>query len=141
MVSEMKQLLFRVKSYSNPINIGLLIVRVFTSGMMLTHGWPKFLRLLNGNLKFGDPIGIGSDISFILVVFAEFFCSILIIIGLGTRLATIPLVITMFVALFIAHGSDPIFDHTNILAYIVTYILLFFTGSGKFSLEYKLFRK
>lgn len=136
----MIQLLFRVKNYSNPINVGLLIVRVFTSTMMLTHGGPKFMRLLDGNLKFGDPIGIGSELSFILVVFAEFFCSILIIIGLGTRLATIPLIITMLVALLIAHASDPILDHTNILAYLAGYIVLFVTGSGRYSVDYKLFK-
>ena len=136
----MIQLLFRIKNYSKSVNIGLLIVRVFTSTMMLTHGGPKFMRLLDGNLKFGDPIGIGSDLSFILVVFAEFFCSILIIIGLGTRLATIPLIITMLVALLIAHASDPILDHTNILAYLAGYIILFVTGSGKYSVDYKLFR-
>lgn len=136
----MIQLLFRIKNYSNPANIGLLIIRVFTSTMMLTHGGPKFMRLLDGNLKFGDPIGIGSELSFILVVFAEFFCSILIIIGLGTRLATIPLIITMLVALLIAHASDPILDHTNILAYLAGYIVLFVTGSGKYSVDYKIFR-
>lgn len=137
----MIQILIIVKNYSTPINISLLIVRVVTSAMMLTHGWPKFMRLLDGNLKFRDPLGIGSEVSFLMVVFAEFFCSILIIIGLGTRLATIPLVITMLVALFIAHGSDPILDHINILAYIAAYILLFYMGSGKYSLDYKLFKK
>lgn len=137
----MIQILIKVKNYSTPINIALLLLRVVTSAMMLTHGWPKFMRLLDGNLKFGDPLGIGSEVSFLLVVFAEFFCSILIIIGLGTRLAAVPLIFTMLVALFIAHGSDPILDHINILAYIVTYILLIYTGSGKYSLDYKIFKK
>ena len=137
----MIQYLIKVKNYSMPINLALLVVRIFTSSMMLTHGGPKFIRLLNGNLKFGDPLGIGSQTSFLLVVFAEFFCSILIILGLGTRLASIPLLVTMLVALLIAHGADPLLDHINILAYIATYVFLFFTGSGKYSLDYKLFHK
>jgi putative oxidoreductase len=124
-----------------PINLALLAGRIITSSMMLTHGGPKFMRLLDGNLKFGDPLGIGSEVSFVLVVFAEFFCSILILVGLGTRLASIPLLITMLVALLIAHGADPMLDHVNILAYIATYVILFFTGSGKYSLDYKLFHK
>ena len=99
------------------------------------------MRLLDGNMKFGDPIGIGSEVSFLLVVFAEFFCSIFIILGLGTRLASIPLLITMLVALLIAHGADPLLDHVNVLGYIVTYVILFFTGSGKYSLDYKIFQK
>lgn len=99
------------------------------------------MRLLDGNLKFGDPLGIGSEVSFLLVVFSEFFCAILIIVGLGTRLATIPLIITMLVALLIAHGEDPILDHINIVGYIIAYLILMITGSGKYSLEYRLFRK
>lgn len=135
------QLLLRLKNYSTPVNIAILIVRVYTSAMMLTHGWPKVLRLLDGNMKFRDPIGLGSEVSLILVIFAEVICSILIIIGLGTRLATIPLVITMLVVLFIAHGDDPISEHLNVVAYIAAYIGLFVTGSGKYSLDYKLFSK
>lgn len=133
--------LLKVKNYSTPINISILILRVLTSIMMLTHGGPKFMRLLDGNLKFGDPLGIGSEVSFLLVVFSEFFCAILIIVGLGTRLATIPLIITMLVALLIAHGEDPILDHINIVGYIIAYLILMITGSGKYSLEYRLFRK
>ena len=134
------QLLLRLKNYSTPLNIAILIVRVYTSVMMLTHGWPKLLRLIDGNMKFRDPIGLGSEVSLILVIFAEVICSILIIIGLGTRLATIPLVITMLVVLFIAHGGDPISEHLNVVAYIAAYIVLFVTGSGKYSLDYRLFR-
>lgn len=137
----MIQYLIKVKNYSMPINLALLVLRIVTSSMMLTHGGPKFLRLLDGNMKFGDPIGIGSEVSFLLVVFAEFFCSIFIILGLGTRLASIPLLITMLVALLIAHEADPILDHVNVLGYIVTYVILFFTGSGKHSLDYKIFQK
>ncbi|MCK5369271.1 MAG: DoxX family protein [Cyclobacteriaceae bacterium] len=137
----MIQYLIKVKNYSKPINLALLVLRIVTSSMMLTHGGPKFLRLLDGNMKFGDPIGIGSEVSFLLVVFAEFFCSIFIILGMGTRLASIPLLITMLVALLIAHGADPLLDHVNVLGYIVTYVILFFTGSGKYSLDYKIFQK
>ena len=45
---------------------------------MLTHGYSKFLRLLEGNLNFSDPLGIGSEISFLLVVLSEFFSAIAI---------------------------------------------------------------
>lgn len=133
--------LIKVRNYTTPISIALLLIRIILAVMMLTHGGPKVMRLLDGNLKFGDPIGIGSELSFILVVFAEFFCSIFILIGLGSRLASIPLLFTVLVILLVAKGADPVFDHVNIFAYIATYILLFFTGSGKYSLDYKLFHK
>jgi len=99
------------------------------------------MRLLGGNMKFGDPLGIGSEISFLLVVFAEFFCSILIIIGLGTRLATVPLIITMLVTLSVAHADDPISEHLNIDWYIIACVALMISGSGKYSLDYKLYKR
>ena len=51
-----------IKKFLNPGNIpakaslGLFVLRVATSVMMLTHGLPKFQRLLEGNLRFGDPL-------------------------------------------------------------------------------------
>ena len=136
----MIKLLIGLKNFSVPVNISILIVRVYTSAMMLTHGYPKLVRLLEGNMKFRDPIGLGPELSMILTVFSEFFCSILIIIGLGTRLASIPLLITMLVVLFIVHGADPITERWNVVAYIVAYIALFITGSGKYSVDYRLFK-
>ena len=135
----MVKLLIGLKSYSTFINVSIVIVRIYTSAMMLTHGFPKLMRLLDGDMKFRDPIGLGPELSLILTVFSEFFCSILIIIGLGTRLATIPLLITMVVVLFIVHGSNPISEHLNVVAYIAAYLALFAIGSGKYSLDYKFF--
>ena len=73
--------------------------------MMLSHGYPKFQRLIAGNLKFGDQLEIGSELFFVLVVFGEFACSILLILGLFSRFASIPLAFTMFVAFSIAHAD------------------------------------
>ena len=77
--------------------------------------------------------GVGPEI-----YVAEFFCSILILIGYRSRLAAIPLIITMLVALLIVHGDDPILEHWNILLYIFTYAILLHLGGGKYSLTYYL---
>ena len=88
-------------------HIGLLLLRLGFGGMMLTHGIPKLMKLVQGNMEFGDPLGIGSTLSLILVVIGEAICPLLIIIGYRTRLATIPTIITMAVAAFIVHAGDP----------------------------------
>jgi putative oxidoreductase len=105
---------------------------------MLTHGVPKMGKLIAGDFSFPDPIGIGSELSLLLATFAEFFCSILIIIGFRTRLAAIPLIITMLVALLMVHGPDEIFEHWNILLYILSYGILLHLGGGKYGLTYYL---
>jgi putative oxidoreductase len=82
-------------------NLWLLILRLSAGGFMLTHGYPKLTRLFDGGeIKFGDPIGIGPAASLVLAVFAEFLCAILVGLGLFTRLSSIPLIITMLVAAF-----------------------------------------
>jgi len=119
------------------INIGLLIFRVSLSALMLFgHGLGKFQKLLSGNeIKFLDPVGFGAALSFSLVVFAEFFASIFLAVGLFTRFNSLSLVITMAVAVFIAHAEDSFASKEKALLYLVGYILLFLIGSGKYSFQ------
>jgi len=116
-------------------NLSLLILRVGTGSFMLTHGYSKLQKLLAGDFQFADPFGLGPGVSLGMAVFAEFFCSILLILGLGTRLATIPLIVTMLVAAFIAHGADPFAKKEMALLYLVSYIVLLFSGAGKISVD------
>lgn len=133
--------ILNAKDWGKTINLALFVLRVAIAFLMLHHGTPKLMKLIGGDLKFSDPIGLGSETSFILTVFAEFFCSILLLIGLGTRLASIPLIITMVVIIFIVHGNESMFAHYNVLLYLLGYILLLITGSGKYSLDYYLQRR
>lgn len=117
-------------------DIALILLRVGVGGLMLTHGIPKLINLFDSNpVRFGDPIGIGMEASLALTVFSEVICSIMIIIGLGTRLAAIPLFFTMGVAFFIVHGADPFKNKELALFFMIVYLVLFLTGSGKYSLD------
>lgn len=131
--------LFQTGTREEYLNILVLILRVSVAAFMITHGWPKLSKLLaGGEIQFGDPIGLGPGISLVLTVFAEFICSILIALGLGTRLATIPLMFTMIVAAFIAHGPDPFRQKEMALLYLLIYLTLFVIGSRKYSIDYLL---
>jgi putative oxidoreductase len=92
-------------------------------------------KLLAGNMQFGDPLGVGAGTSLIMAVSAEVVCSILILIGLATRLATVPLIVTMLVALVMVHLQDPIVKKELPLLYILIYITLFILGAGKYSVD------
>ncbi len=108
---------------------------------MLTHGIPKLQYLLAGKISFGDPIGIGSTPSFVLVVFAEVVCSILLMLGLATRFASIVLIINMGVAAFVALGNQPIGKKELPLLYLVLLIGIFIIGGGKYAVDSLLHRK
>jgi len=128
--------LFKTSYPQSLFQIWLLVFRVSIGLFMLSHGIPKLKLLLSDNISFIDPIGIGATASLFLVVFAEVLCSILIILGLATRFATIPLLITMLVAAFIFHGGDPFGAKELGLMYLLSYTTLLITGGGKISVDY-----
>ena len=132
---------FLVTAHSKTVDLGLFILRVGTSLLMIPHGWSKLKKLQEGGSDFYNFLGLGSDISLLLIVIAEFFCSILLILGLGTRLILIPLMIGMLVVVFMVHGDDPFGDKEHGLLFLVPYITLFITGPGKHSLDYLFFGK
>ena len=117
--------------------IGLLLLRVVPSVMMITHGFPKFQNLIGGEIKFGDPIGIGPAPSLFLAVVGELVCPILIIIGFKTRWAALPAAITMAVAAFIAHGADPFQKKELALLYLTFFVIIMLVGPGKYSIDKK----
>ncbi|MEM6278106.1 MAG: DoxX family protein [Verrucomicrobiota bacterium] len=122
-------------------SFGLLILRLFTGGcMLLAHGWGKLAKFGELSGKFPDPIGIGSAPSLALAVFAEVFCAIAIMIGLFTRAAAIPLLITMLVAAFVVHGADPFQKKEFALLYAAPFLMLILTGAGAYSVDAKLKR-
>jgi putative oxidoreductase len=124
------------------MDVLLLLVRILVSCYMFSHGVPKLEKLFSDDpVKFADPIGIGMTTSLVLVVFAEVFCSIFVMIGLGTRLAVIPLLITMAVAAFLAHSGASFAEREASLLYMLIYMILFITGSGKFSVDKVLTRR
>ena len=117
--------------------IGLALLRIGASLLMLTHGFPKFQRLMSGNFEFSNPIGIGETPSLFLTVIGEFIAPILVIIGYKTRYAAIPTVITMLVAFFIVHSEDILRKKELALLYALVFIAIIFLGPGKFSLDKK----
>lgn len=134
--------IFNSGHYSKNINIALLVLRLVAGALMLTHGFGK-LQFLFGNepIQFHDPIGVGEVTSLILAVFAEFLCSILLIVGLGTRLVVIPLLFTMMVAVFVIHINDGIGKQELPLLYAIIFIAIAITGAGKYSFDYLLTKK
>jgi len=128
-----------LNSKSNPIyvDIILLIVRVFIGFAMLSHGFPKLQMLLEGgDIKFFDFLGLGPTISLVLTVAAEFACSILLILGLFTRISLGFLIFTMIIAGFVVHGADAFEKKELSLIYLSVYLLLMAYGAGKFSVDY-----
>ncbi|WP_367388530.1 DoxX family protein [Lewinella sp. LCG006] len=118
-------------------DISLLLLRFAFGGLMvINHGWGKLEKLLaEGPIKFGDPIGLGAEVSLGLAVFSEVVCSILLVVGLFTRWASVPALITMLVAAFIVHAGDSIRDRESALLFGTVYLVILLMGPGRYSLD------
>ena len=123
------------------IDAGLLLLRVAIGCFMLVHGMQKLMGYSEMADTFPDPIGVGSQLSLSLAIGAEVGCSLLLILGLGTRLAVIPLAFTMAVALFNIHAADPWKVKELAAIFLMVYAVIFIAGPGGFSLDAKLFGK
>lgn len=129
-------------SRRNDLGFGMLIIRLgLAYTMIFGHGYPKLLRFESLLENFADPIGLGVAASVVLVVFAEFFCSILIGLGLFTRLAAIPLIVTMWVATFVVNFTKGFGVFENGLIYLIVYVGILFIGPGKFSFDGRMTRR
>ena len=122
----------------------MLVLRLWLGlTMLLNHGLGKLTNFGDMSAKFLDLFGIGSTASLALAVFAEAFCSALLVIGLVTRFAALNLVATMLVAFTMAHQMKLTGERNGELAfiYLAGYVTLLIAGPGRYSADACLFRK
>lgn len=117
-------------------SLGLLVLRLGMGGMMLVgHGLPKLARFDEVAAGFPDPIGLGREFGLLLVVLAEVPGAAMVMLGLGTRLAALPLAATVAVGAFVHHAGDPFSQREIALVHLVAYLTLLLTGPGRYSLD------
>ena len=116
-------------------HFGLLLFRLGFGVGMMTHGYGKLLKVLQGNFDFADPIGLGPAVSLVLTAFAEFIAPIFIIIGWKTRWAALFPMLTMLVAFAITHDGDPFSRKEKSFVYLIAFLALYFTGPGRYALD------
>jgi putative oxidoreductase len=128
--------LFSTRTSESAFSFAMFVLRVGAGSLMvLNHGLDKLTHFSQKSGAFADPFGIGSAASLSLSVFAEFFCAIFIILGLFTRLACIPLIINLSVALFFAHSGDFFGKGELSGLLLVVFATLLFAGPGRLSLD------
>ena len=114
---------------------GAFLLRVAVSLMMLSHGVPKALDYDTLVQSFPDPLNVGTEVSVMLILFAEVGCSILLLFGVFGRFASATLFVAMMVAAFVHHFNDPWATRELPLLYAAVYAALTFTGPGSLSID------
>lgn len=131
--------LFSTRPSETTFSFGVLLLRLGSGLLMIVnHGYMKMTHFNEMAGKFGDPFHIGSSATLGLVVFAEFFCAGLVVLGLFTRLAAMVLIVEMLWAFFEVHkgnyASPPVGGEMAVI-FLTAFVTLLFTGAGKFSVD------
>ena len=84
--------------------LALLFMRVSAALLLLqVHGLPKLLHWQSELKHIEDPFGLGAAPTLALAVFAEVLCPLLLILGVFARLACLPVIAVLLVALLFVH--------------------------------------
>lgn len=114
-------------------NFALLILRLVMGLLMIPHGYDKLVQFAEKKEKFMNFLGIGSTLTLVLVIFAEFFCTCLIALGLLTRIAALILVILTGVIVFQVHHADFFGEASTGLLFLGGYATILLVGPGRYS--------
>jgi putative oxidoreductase len=117
-------------------NFALLVQRVATGLLLLIgHGLPKISSFSQLSTSFYDPFRIGHRNSLILVILAELFCSMFLVLGLFTRIAAFIIVINLSVAVFIYHQGQPLKNFELAAIYLTSVFSIMIIGPGRVSVD------
>jgi putative oxidoreductase len=109
-----------------------LLGRVSVGMVFLVSGWGK-LHNLPKVIEFFGRLGIPAPhLQAPFVASTELFCGALLIVGLGTRLASLPLIGTMVVAIATAKRSDisELSDLLGMSEFLMIVVLVWLVVSG-----------
>ena len=124
------------KYSAGAFNFSMLFLRVvFGLLIIIKHGYTKLMNFSTLHTQFYNFLGLGSNTSLVLAIFAEVLCALFIVLGLFTRIAVIPLIIMMLVAIFGAGAAKPLIESELALLYLGAFVTLLFCGPGRISID------
>jgi putative oxidoreductase len=116
------------------IDAGVLLLRLFSLFLMY-YGWDKVMNFEAKAANWPDPFHIGGPASLALTIFAELICPVFIILGFLTRLALLPAITNMTMAILIGHTGQPFMMREHAFSFLVPFVAIFLMGPGKYSMD------
>ena len=126
-------------SGSSGTDLGLLLLRIILgTSLFLKHGLEKVTHFSQMSGHFPDPIHIGSHWSLVYALISDAICSLLVVLGLGTRFAAFIIAVNLGVVFCLVHHYAFLTGQGELIAiYFGGFLALVFTGAGRFSLDWK----
>ena len=127
--------------YNLDTDLSALLLRLILGGLFIYHGYFCIEHVQEYRPMSQPIIGIPGKLSYDLIMVFQLGCGILLCLGFLTRLSVLPITFMMTIAFFVAHKKDTFQVKELAFAYMLISIVVFITGSGKYSLDALLFKK
>ncbi|MCO7625722.1 DoxX family protein [Pseudomonas fluorescens] len=120
-------------------DVGLLFLRV-SGGLFLlwVHGLPKLLDFNAQLQQIEDPFHLGAHLTLCLAIFAEVLCPLLIVAGVLARLACLPILFVLLVALLVVHPQWSVAEGQFGWLLLILFATVFIAGPGRLALNVRL---
>lgn len=116
-------------------DLALLFLRVSSAALMLfIHGLPKLLHFQQELSRIEDPLHLGPYITLTLAIFAETICPLFVALGIFTRLACLPVLVVLVIAMLLVHPDWSLADGQFGWLFLVLFITITMAGPGRFSI-------
>jgi putative oxidoreductase len=119
----------------------LLFLRMLFGLLMITQGLTKLCHCEQQPAFYSSLLSWDSRLSLVMIIPVEIGCSVFLILGLFTRMAAIPLLLSMTIPVFVTHAADTFAKKELIIIYTAMYLLFLFTGGGELSFDNILHKK
>lgn len=118
------------------VSLGLLFLRLFGGGIFLygrSAAWTALIAA--GHVALANPLGFSGEVSWVLTLFSECLCTILVILGVFTRFTAVPPLVVMLVMALAMPGGTAWSVRETYLLYALPFFVLTFTGAGDYSVD------
>lgn len=116
--------------------LGLLFLRVSASLFLLwVHGLPKLLDYSQQLTLIEDPFHLGANVTLCLAIGAEVLCPLLIIAGVWVRLACLPILAVLLVALLVVHPEWSLFEGQFGWLLLILFSSILIAGPDRLALD------
>lgn len=141
---KLERLFIKITGYTYS-NLGRLFIRLFVGLMFMQFGIRHLVHFNTMSQSFPGALGMSHETSLIVMIVIELLCSLFIMVGFLTRLATIPPIISMVVAEHYILADmqtvspyliDSVQPGYLPIMFIGIYLFIILAGPGKISLDY-----
>jgi len=117
-------------------DLGLLFLRA-SGGLFLlwVHGLPKLLDYGEQLKVIEDPFHLGANVTLLLAIFAEVLCPLLIIAGVLVRLACLPILSVLLIAMLVVHPEWTLLEGQFGWLLLIIFTSILIAGPGRLALN------